>query len=178
VFSAPALGICAFSGDWASYDAIAAEFQGATEVPRNVRRALSAGRALRDPNPEARRRILARLEEQLAASGAVLLGPLVVAYHLGLRDEAFDLAERSSFDDLFDPRGRSPGGWATLSVIFSPVSGITPDPRFVGLCSKLALCDYWMETGRWPDCADEVPYDFRAEVHKAVGARIRPETSS
>jgi adenylate cyclase len=178
VFSAPALGICAFSGDWASFDAIAAEFQGATDVPRNVRRALAAGRALRDPNPEARRRVLARLEEQLATSGAVPAGPLVLAYHLGLREEAFDLAERSSFDDLSDPRGRSPGGWATLSVIFSLVSGLTPDPRFVKLCSKLALCDYWMESGLWPDCADEVPYDFRAEVRKAVGARNRPKTPS
>jgi len=25
---------------------------------------------------------------------------------------------------------------------------------------------FWMATGKWPDCADEVPYDFRAECER------------
>ena len=42
------------------------------------------------------------------------------------------------------------------------------DIRFVGLCARLGLCDYWMKTGRWPDCADVVApyYDFRAEARR------------
>jgi hypothetical protein len=37
------------------------------------------------------------------------------------------------------------------------------DPRFVRLCARLGLVEYWLTTSKWPDCVDEVPYDFRAE---------------
>ena len=53
------------------------------------------------------------------------------------------------------------------------VSGNTPyrymrsDPRFVLLCARLGLVQYWLSSGQWPDCADEVPYDFKAECEKA-----------
>ena len=42
------------------------------------------------------------------------------------------------------------------------------DPRFVTLCAKLGLRDYWTNTGRWPDCADPgaLPYDFKAECRR------------
>ncbi len=36
------------------------------------------------------------------------------------------------------------------------------DPRFLQLCARLGLCDYWVGTDQWPDCADEVDYGFRA----------------
>jgi hypothetical protein len=50
----------------------------------------------------------------------------------------------------------------------SPASPLMRDPRFIGLCAKLGLCDYWVATGRWPDCADLVAdaYDFRAEARR------------
>jgi hypothetical protein len=41
------------------------------------------------------------------------------------------------------------------------------DPRFARLCARLGLVELWTATGRWPDCAGEVPYDFRAECAKA-----------
>jgi hypothetical protein len=46
------------------------------------------------------------------------------------------------------------------------------DPRFARLCAKLGLIDYWVATGRWPDCADEgvLPYDFKVECRR-VAAR-------
>ena len=42
------------------------------------------------------------------------------------------------------------------------------DVRFVGFCAKLGLCDYWLNTDRWPDCAADgvVPYDFKAECRR------------
>jgi hypothetical protein len=43
------------------------------------------------------------------------------------------------------------------------------DPRFVDICARVGLVDYWLETGLWPDCADEVPYDFRAACCAAQG---------
>ena len=35
--------------------------------------------------------------------------------------------------------------------------------RFPRLCARLGLVEFWMATGKWPDCADEVSYDFRME---------------
>jgi hypothetical protein len=45
------------------------------------------------------------------------------------------------------------------------------DPRFLQLCAKLGLVRYWLESGSWPDCADVVPYDFRAEARRLAGAQ-------
>ena len=44
------------------------------------------------------------------------------------------------------------------------------DPRFARLCARLGLVEFWMKTGLWPDCATEVPYDFKAECEKAATA--------
>ena len=47
------------------------------------------------------------------------------------------------------------------------------DVRFVGLCAKLGLCDYWAAGGAWPDCASapDLPYDFKGEALRLAGAR-------
>jgi hypothetical protein len=42
------------------------------------------------------------------------------------------------------------------------------DPRFARFCRHVGLVDYWITSGRWPDCASEVPYDFKAECEKAA----------
>jgi hypothetical protein len=42
------------------------------------------------------------------------------------------------------------------------------DSRFAALCARIGLVDYWTSSGHWPDCVDEVPYDFRAECAKAA----------
>ena len=44
------------------------------------------------------------------------------------------------------------------------------DPRFLRLCAKLGLVDYWVGQERWPDCAEGTPYDFRAEARRLKGA--------
>jgi hypothetical protein len=33
----------------------------------------------------------------------------------------------------------------------------------VKLCARLGLVEYWLETLKWPDCAEVVPYDFKKE---------------
>jgi len=38
--------------------------------------------------------------------------------------------------------------------------------RFVTLCAKMGLTKYWIDTDHWPDCADQVDYDFRAESRR------------
>ncbi|HXQ12821.1 MAG TPA: hypothetical protein VN805_17650 [Caulobacteraceae bacterium] len=46
------------------------------------------------------------------------------------------------------------------------------DVRFMRLCAKMGFCDYRLETDRWPDCVDQVPYDFRAEARKLAGGHV------
>ena len=50
--------------------------------------------------------------------------------------------------DFVDPDARNK--WIVLSDLF-----------------RLGLVEFWTTTGKWPDCADEVPYDFRTECEKA-----------
>lgn len=39
-------------------------------------------------------------------------------------------------------------------------------PRFVGLCGRLGLIDYWRDTGHWPECVEHLTklYDFKRQA--------------
>jgi hypothetical protein len=41
-------------------------------------------------------------------------------------------------------------------------------PRFPALCARVGLAQYWVETKKWPDCAAETAYDFKAACTEAV----------
>jgi hypothetical protein len=58
---------------------------------------------------------------------------------------------------------------ATTSFLFSLADGraLRADKRFAQFCARIGLVDYWTTSGHWPDCAEEVPYDFKAECEKA-----------
>ncbi|MBP6015014.1 MAG: hypothetical protein KBA31_22530 [Alphaproteobacteria bacterium] len=56
-----------------------------------------------------------------------------------------------------------------LAYIFSADgTAFRADKRFPRFCARVGLVDYWTMSGRWPDCAVEVPYDFKAECEKAA----------
>lgn len=60
-------------------------------------------------------------------------------------------------------------GYRTV-MLFTPANKQgRDDPRFATICARLGLVDYWLETGLWPDCAAEVPYDFRAACEAVRG---------
>ncbi len=54
------------------------------------------------------------------------------------------------------------------SIFFINGRAFRADPRFARFCGYAGLAAYWQSSGRWPDCASEVPYDFKAECEKAV----------
>ncbi len=55
----------------------------------------------------------------------------------------------------------------TAASLFTPYTRtLRKDIRFPQLCARMGLMDYWLSSGIWPDCADQVPYDFRAEARK------------
>lgn len=60
-----------------------------------------------------------------------------------------------------------PDAYRTSMLFQHGFPELRADPRFIGLCARLGLVEFWTATGKWPDCADEVPYDFRAECEKA-----------
>ncbi|MFI4975625.1 MAG: TIR domain-containing protein [Caulobacterales bacterium] len=157
-------------GDWARYDGWVAS-TAATHIDQmaSVRDAITYGRRLRNPDPAVHERLLSRINAEIDASGTVRLNGLYALNAYGMADAAFDCASRASFDHMLDPRGPQPAGTYTPAIIFErPPGGLPNDIRFVGLCAKLGLCDYWLASGRWPDCAEEgsVDYDFKAEARR------------
>ncbi len=59
---------------------------------------------------------------------------------------------------------------AYLLANFYISKGLCLDTRFPSLCARVGLVEYWRESGHWPDCAEEVPYDFKVECEKAARA--------
>ena len=167
-------------GDWARFDDLVASVRDRKLDAPSLRQAISNGRALRDPGPDIRERVLSRARDTLVGTGELVLFPLTFMYRLGLADEVFDLVGQASFSFMFDPAKRSPNATASNGIIFSVVfnSAMMRDPRFPRLCAKLGLCDYWVKTERWPDCAEAVApyYDFKAECRRlAAAAGRRPQ---
>ena len=60
-----------------------------------------------------------------------------------------------------------PDGYRTSLLFQAGMPELRNDARFVGLCARLGLVEFWLATQKWPDCADEVPYDFRLECSNA-----------
>jgi hypothetical protein len=87
--------------------------------------------------------------------------------HLGLVEEAYRAAEIARLgplgtsDDIMGP-----DGYRTHLLFQAGMPEMRNDPRFTRLCAQLGLVEFWMTTGKWPDCADEVPYDLKAECTK------------
>jgi hypothetical protein len=130
--------------------------------------AAEAIRAKRDPTPEKVDGIRSALEAHFEKTGSVDVSRLVYAAHLGLVDEAYRTAETARLgppgaaDDIMGPDGYRPA-----LLFHAGMPELRNDRRFVPLCARLGLVDFWLATGTWPDCVDEVPYDFRDECEKA-----------
>ena len=154
--------------DWKQVDKLFVHIEDHGVDSDRVRDVASKAREARHKTQQAVEDPLGELRDQLRDTGTIGLSKLLAAYHRGGRDEAFDIVERASFDHLFQPSGRLSHGDYGLHVLFNGSQPIHSDPRFVGLCAKLGLCDFWASTDRWPDCAARVAsvYDFKAEARR------------
>ena len=162
------------SRDWIWFDEQVAASRQKGFASAAMRGVIAAGERLRAPSPDVRQRQLDWAGDRLARTGALPVGEFKNLHNLGLSDEAFELVAQASFAYMFDPDLGSPNGALGSSMIFDANTNIEMmrDPRFVGLCAKLGLCDYWVKTGRWPDCAELVApiYDFKAECRRLAAA--------
>jgi tetratricopeptide (TPR) repeat protein len=161
----------AFLGDWSGVDGL---MELVAKFPfREFQDGLAFIAAKRRPTPENVGRIRDALAAHLARTGWVDVARLVYAAHLGLVDEAYGTLEharlgpRGAADDIMGPDGYRP------ALLFQAVMPeLRNDRRFARLCARLGLVEFWSTTGRWPDCVDEVPYDFKAECEKARAVPI------
>ena len=154
----------AFLGDWREVDRL---LDPAGKLPfREFQDGLAFLRAKRAPTPENLEGFRSALADR-GASRSVDCGRLVYAAHLGLVDEAYRAAAGASLgplgtaDDLMGP-----DGYRTALLFHAGMPELRNDPRFVRLCARLGLVAFWLASGRWPDCAGEVPYDFVAECER------------
>jgi len=156
----------AFLQDWAAVDRLLA--LAATRPLREFQDTIPFVRAKRDPTPEHIGAWRSEFEAHVMITGGVDVARLVYAAHLGLVDEAFRAAERARLG----PAGAStdimgPDGYRTALLFQASMPELRNDPRFPRLCARLGLVEFWLASGQWPDCADEVPYDFRRECQSA-----------
>lgn len=159
--------------DWERLDAIVAALKARGPLSRAHAGLIEFTQAARTPEPRYVAAMVARAQSGVAKTGWLDLRVVTSIHAFGAHDEAFGLIEQASFARMFDPDAAPPAGWANPGMIFSRSGNeaMMRDPRFVMLCAKLGLCDYWIKSGNWPDCAEISPYDFKAEARRLAAAR-------
>jgi TolB-like protein/class 3 adenylate cyclase len=155
----------AFQQDWAAVDRLL-ELATRRQL-REFQEGLPFIQTKRDPTPQNIGAWRTALETHVNQTGRVDVSRLVYSAHLGLVEEAYRAAETTQLG----PAGTrndimGPDGYRTSLLFQAGMPELRNDPRFARLCARLGLVEFWMATGKWPDCADEVPYDFRAECAK------------
>jgi hypothetical protein len=124
-----------------------------------------------------RREACDRLLDQLSTLNSPLpLSTCLVAAGYGCAERALDLIENA----LDTGRGLKPDnhdgfGMARSQAplqLFVATGGepVWKHQRFARIAARLGLAEYWIETGKWPDCAAYVDYDFKAACKAALGA--------
>ena len=157
--------------DWDRFDTLVVRARERGFDSPRLRTLIEYYEHLRRPDPAYVESTLRAASLDLARTGTVLIGHLLGLHSLGAVDETFDLVDRASFAHMLDADGPPPAGGYTPAVIWLPLyEPMRRDRRFVDLCAKLGLCDYWVKSGYWPDCAHAglLPYDFQAECRLAA----------
>lgn len=128
--------------------------------------------------PEARKAACEQLLDELAASDEPLaLSSCIFAASHGCAERAFDVidaaldAGRQLKPDNHEAFGMARSQSPLQLFVGATGQPIWKHPRFPALCARLGLAQYWIDTKKWPDCASETPYDFKAACAAAVAAR-------
>jgi len=153
--------------DWAAVDALIAPARLKQFPLREFASVVGIVNAFRSPSPEVRRAFFETLRASVEASGHLDAQNLLFAAHLGLVDETYALLESAKLGPSGGPHDiMGVVAYHTQMLFAAAYPELRADPRFIKLCARLGLVEYWLTTQKWPDCADVVPYDFRAECAK------------
>ncbi|MEZ5956970.1 MAG: adenylate/guanylate cyclase domain-containing protein [Hyphomonadaceae bacterium] len=125
--------------------------------------------------PAAQKAECERVLDELAASDEPLaLSTCIFAAAHGCADRVFDVINAAlDAGRQLKPDNHEIFGMARSQSplqLFASTSGkpLWKDPRFPALCARLGLAQYWLSTKKWPDCASETDYDFKAACAAAV----------
>ena len=170
-----ALAHAAYAQDWERLETLIAAAVHRGKDTSRFMRGVRYFRSEREPNPQFLERLLRDLHESVERTGTAALNIVAAAYGFGFPEEAFAAVNQSSFAHLFDRNGARPG-FNLGHVFHERYRPFQSDPRFVGLCARLGLVDYWTASARWPDCADDgvLPYDFKAECRRSAASSLAP----
>jgi hypothetical protein len=156
----------AFLGNWEAVDMLLDP--SANRPLRELQAGVLFIKTKRNPTAESVGIMRDQMVSGFEKTGGVEVSQLVYAAHVGLVEDVFRLAEvarlgpRGAADDVIGV-----DAYRTGLLFWKGMPEIRNDPRFVRLCARLGLVDYWLQSGKWPDCVVEVPYDFRAACQSA-----------
>jgi tetratricopeptide (TPR) repeat protein len=169
-----AIADAANAGDWPRLELLIDASRRRGHVSARFQAFAEAHRNRRAPRPGTLQAHRDRIAERFARDRRIALIDLTHLHAMGAADEAFDYVERASFAHMFEAGGELRAGvWAPAVIFVAANRAMIADRRFVRLCARLGLVTYWIETDRWPDCADApgLNYDFRAECRAQMAPR-------
>ncbi|MBC7767684.1 MAG: winged helix-turn-helix domain-containing protein [Phycisphaerales bacterium] len=163
----------AFQQDWPAVNRLLA--LAAKRPLREFQDTIPFVRAKRDPTPENIGAWRGAFEAHIAKTGGIDIARLVYAAHLGLVEDAYRVAGAVRLG----PAGTSedimgPDGYRTALLFQASMPELRNDKRFPRLCARLGLVEFWMASGKWPDCANETPYDFKQECSRVQDVPKEP----
>ena len=161
---------CVHQQDWAAVDRLIDPARLAIYPLREHAGVIAFARVMRDPQPRGRRAMFDAIARRALATGHIDPQVATIAAELGFADETFALLDRCRFGPSGSPRDvMGTHAYRTLLLFPQAYPALRNDPRFVKVCARLGLVDYWLESQLWPDCAEQVPYDFKAECERLDG---------
>lgn len=131
---------------------------------------------LRADEPRQRAMCEGMLRSIAHGSQPLALSSCMIAAGLGCADEAFDVIERALDQgrplrpDNHEAFGMARAQSSLQLFVSNGGEPLWRHSRFPRLAARLGLAQYWIASGKWPDCASAVEYDFKASCKQAVAA--------
>jgi TolB-like protein len=159
---------CIHAQDWEMVERLTNPARLALYPLREHQGVAAFGRVMHEAGNRGRRLMFDTICKRADASGHMDAQVAVIAAELGFVEETYALLDRCRFGPAGveeDVMGMH--AYRTLLLFSRAYTALRADRRFVQLCARLGLVEYWLETQNWPDCAREVPYDFKSECESA-----------
>ncbi|HXQ09575.1 MAG TPA: TIR domain-containing protein [Caulobacteraceae bacterium] len=157
----------AYEQDWAAVDRLLDPARLQQYPLRELRVVPALVAAMRDTSGELRRDLVQRIGDRARQTGHIDFVIAIYVAHLGFVDEAYAMLDAAKLGPAGTARDAlGPNAYSTHLLWATAFPELRTDIRFVTLCARLGLVEYWTATQKWPDCADQVPYDFRAECER------------
>ena len=157
----------AFQQDWAAVDRLLALAE--KRQLREFQDGLAFIRAKRDARPNTVSAWRDTLDAHIRKTGWVDVSRLVYTAHLGLVDEAYRGRNAPPRAERHGRRHHGPGRLSHRAHVPGEHARAAQRPALRAPVRGLGLVEFWLATSKWPDCATEVPYDFKRACAEVQG---------